>query len=287
MLFIVGGRFQEIHFQYPKISDEEWNKIVELSGLPPEARSELQDYIGFYRKLHRDAHTEYRNLWKKLVDARNKEEMSLKRLEALISNPKFFDALAIGLEDQTNIFDEELGCIRDWLKQCCEQKKQLVDWYEKALPRLHRRQRGPRTSSLFNLIRLLNRLLKKYTGERITLATLPKGKRNPFNYVWEVCQIAEPKLDREQGMKKVAEIVRRVVTEDLGSEDSFEIEGWEELIPHWKRMSDLSLYDDRLGVTVEFHEQGDSLRSYIATSSRTPPEVLPIFFMTPPFAPEN
>ena len=58
MLFIVGGRFREVHFQTPKIFDDEWDKIVQLSGLPPDsrsARSELQDYVGLYRELRFDA----------------------------------------------------------------------------------------------------------------------------------------------------------------------------------------------------------------------------------------
>jgi hypothetical protein len=290
VLFIVGGRFREVHFQSRKLSDEEWDKIAELSGLPPDSRSELQDYVGLHRELRFDAQRKYGSfLWKKLLEARNKEQQSLKCLEAMISNPNFFPAIAIGLEDQIKIFDEELDVIRTWLKQCSEQKRKLVKWYDKAVTRLRHRHRGPTTSSLFNLVRLLNSLLKKHTGRRISRAKRRNGKRNDFDYVWEVCRIAEPDLEKDpnRGRKQVDEIVRRVATEDRANEDSFEIEGWGELIPDWRPANDISLENSELGITVEFHKEGDSAYGSITTSSRTPPEALPIIFLTPPFGPEN
>jgi hypothetical protein len=136
MLFIVGGEIREVHFP-PVIKDEQWSKIAELSGLPPEARPELDDYIGFYRELRLDAQAKYGPLWKEVRRARAMEVKSRETLKALISNENIFFALAIGLDGQEKIPAREVAIIRRWLTDSLEEKTKVLGWYDKALTRLH------------------------------------------------------------------------------------------------------------------------------------------------------
>jgi hypothetical protein len=287
MLFIVGGQIREVHF--PRIlEDEQWNRMAELSGLPPEARSEIDDYIGYYRELRPDAQTEYGRLWKKLDGARKKEIASLKTLHAIILNPNFFPALAMGLDGQEKIPAGEVAVIRKRLEGFCKEKQSLVDWYNKAVTRLHHGERGRHRSSLFTLVLLLNSLLMKYTGKRISRAKRRKGKQDAYEYVWEVCRIANPdlELNPNKGRNTVDGVIRQVVTQVLGNEDSIGIQSWAELIPHWKEEDEWSLEDPKWGIRVDYKKQGETTSCFI-DARHVPLSALPIIFPLPPFIPDR
>ena len=250
MLFVVGNRLLQVRFDSEKLSPEQWARITELTGLPAKAKAELEDYIGFYRALRSDARQHYGNVSERVEKVRKWEATALRGLTKLMASKDFFPAIAMGVEYQVNIFDEELELIREWLKQTCEQKRKLLDWYGKALTRLRRSNRVP--SSLFNLIRLLNTLLYRYTGERIS-----SGKKNPaFSYVLEVCNIAEPQLrtKKGKGINTVHEVTKRVVTQIISDMPGIEIEGWGHLIPYWVPTKDVFVRDPARKIKIELYE---------------------------------
>jgi hypothetical protein len=137
MRFIVGERVQEV--RYPSvIQDEQWKKLSTLSGLPNEARRLLDEHIGYYRELKLDAHKKYGECWyDALCEARDAETKAIQELEALLSKENFFDALATGLDGQQRVFPKETEVIRDWLMQSLKEKKKLLEWYGKAMTRVH------------------------------------------------------------------------------------------------------------------------------------------------------
>jgi hypothetical protein len=278
MLFIVGGEIREVHFP-PVIKDEQWSKIANLSGLPPEnreARYEIDDYIGYYQELQLDAQVKYGTVWNEVRRARDVEIKSRDTLDAMISNANFLSALAIGLDGQEKIPEGEVEVIREWLKGLCKEKNIFVDWYDKALRRLHHyEQTGPKTgrNSLLTLVWLLNGLLIKYTGKRISRA------KRTFECVWEVCQIANPVFVRNPcaGRKTVDEVVREVVMKVRANWYTCEVGSWEELMPNWKEPNELSIEDEKLGIKVKFDRLGDAFHWDISTSPRTPRNASPIF----------
>jgi hypothetical protein len=281
MLFVVGNGLREVPFDSGKMSDQQWNKISELSALPPEARTQLEEYIGFYRDLRRDAQHDYLGLWEILSDARNTEQKSLGRLTELLQTPQFFLGLAIGLSDQAPIFDPELALVREWLTQLYEEKKKLVDWYDKAEARLRQiGQRGPRKSSLHNLVHLLNYLLERYGRQRITQS------QRSNELVWQVCQIADPDLKGDKGRSRIRNVIKEIADEYGPREYDFEVEGWGELIPHWKRTKKLDLEDPRLSIKLTYREEGNSVHCSIDAHDALR-EAFPLIFLSPLFGPDK
>jgi hypothetical protein len=137
------------------------------------------------------------------------------------------------------------------------------------------------------LVQLLNGLLKKYTGKRISRAKGFTGNQNAFDYVLEVCRIANPDLKQKRGLTTVQEAVKEVVKEDRANEDSHGFDGWEELIPHWKPANKLSIQNRKFGIRAEFHKPGGSFYWSITTSPRTPRSAVPIFLPIQPFVPDK
>jgi hypothetical protein len=169
MHFIIGGELREVHFPQA-IKDEEWTELLKLLTLPPNARSELDEYIGFCRELRDDATRLFGDRWFNILSAVLKPEQdSKKTLDDMIAQPEFFDALAMGLDGQQNIPAKELQSIRDWLKRVSTEKQRLVEWYKEALQRLHHVRTGQQTgrSALVVLVQALNRWLIDYTGSPI------------------------------------------------------------------------------------------------------------------------
>ncbi len=123
MLFVVGGKIQEVHYE-PVISDDQWTTISELSGPPADARIQLDDCIAYCRELRQDAKEQCGEAWEyALSKVRDAEAKCKKMLENVISNSKgnrkistkadFFDALAMGLDGQEKIPPREIQVIRD------------------------------------------------------------------------------------------------------------------------------------------------------------------------------
>jgi hypothetical protein len=287
VLFIVGNCVRQVRFDSEKLSPEQWAKIAELTELPEKAKAQLEDYIGFYRAMRNDSRQQYGNVAQTIAVFKKREEQTLKDLNNLMSGRQLLPAIAMGIEHQVPIFDEELELIRKWLEQASEQKRKLLDWYDKALTRLHRsKTRVP--SSLFNLVRLLNSLLQQHTSRRIS-----SGRNDPaFMYVLEVCKIAEPELltKKEEGYSAIHEAAKRVVTEINEGESrlEFDIEGWGDSIPYWVERNDISVDDPNWKIKVELHQETDG--GFKLHYNCEIPEIEgegSLFILYPLFAPET
>jgi hypothetical protein len=286
VLFIVGNRLRRVRFDSEKLSSQQWTRISELTGLPEKAKIELEGLLGFYRELRNDARQHYGDVAQTIMTFKKREEQTVHDLTNLISSKQFLPAITMGLVHQVPIFDEEFELIRRWLERTCEEKLKLLKWYDNALTRVHRsKTRVP--SSLFNLVRLLNSLLQKYTGLSIS-----SGRKDPtFTYVLEVCRIAEPELltRTDQGQSSIHEVAKRVVTEinEGASPFTFDIEGWGHLIPSWVEVNDISVDDPDQNIKIEAHQE--AYRSSVDIRCELPSveEENSLFILTPWFAPET
>ena len=285
MLFVVGGKIQEVHYE-PVISDDQWTTISELLGLPDEARVQLDDYIGYCRELRQDAKEQCGEVWQDaLSKVRNAEDKCKKTLENVISNSKgsrkisqtdFFDALAMGLDGQEKIPPRELQVIKDWLKHIAEEKERLVDWYDKALARFHYYERtGKKTgrTSLVTLVRFLNDLLLSRTGERISTGKGSGRGRNYFEYVFQACLIAFPDIalkSKGAQISRIKKAIEKVLKEYLATERTDEIDLWEHLMPGWKEANSLSIYDSKRGIRIEYRGEDGSFEWSVKSTDQTP-----------------
>jgi hypothetical protein len=265
MLFVIGGELREVNF--PQVfKDEEWTELEKLLPLPLNARSTLDEYVGFRRELRDDATREFGDHWfNKLSAAIEAEEGSKKALDAMIAEPAFFDALAMGLDGQSKIPATEVQSIREYLKRASAEKQRLVNWYNNALKRVHHDRTGQKTgrTALVVLVQALNRCLIRYTGRPIST-----GKGNLMQFVVKVCIIAFPSLlepDRKEtaprkkpydrAERRVRKVIEQVLKDHLANEQSEEIIDWQDLVPDWKPATRLVL--EAKGVHIYFCKDGD------------------------------
>jgi hypothetical protein len=187
-----SGRIRKVRFSVV-ITDEQWSRIALLSGLPPEASSEMDEGIGLYRQLRSDAQAEYGGVRKKLQLATEREEESLRTLADIISSPDVLAAIATGRDGHLKMPGSGVAAIRRWLKNSLREKKALVNWYGLAIERIHSGKPGRRggRDSLFILVQNLNILLHTYKNTSISRSD---KKGSTLYYVREVCRIANPAL---------------------------------------------------------------------------------------------
>jgi hypothetical protein len=295
MHFIIGGELREVHFPQA-IKDEEWTELLKLLTLPPNARSELDEYIGFCRELRDDATRLFGDRWFNILSAVLKPEQdSKKTLDDMIAQPEFFDALAMGLDGQQNIPAKELQSIRDWLKRVSTEKQRLVEWYKEALHRLHHVRTGQQTgrSALVVLVQALNRWLIDYTGSPIST-----GTGTLLEFVVKVCVIAFPSLldpDRKETVVRkpydraelrVKKAIGQVLKEhfaNLQSEEislqSEDISGWQHLVPDWKPATHLVIRGK--GVEIHFRKDGEGGHWNVVKCEN--PEISEVLFPHQPF----
>ena len=264
MLFLIGGELREVHFPQV-IKDEEWTELEKLLTLPLNARSTLDEYIGFCRELRDDATGVFGDHWfNKLSAAIEAEEGSKKALDAMIEEPAFFDALAMGLDGQHKIPATELQLIREYLKRASAEKQRLVNWCKNALEQLNHERTGQKTgrTALVVLVQALNRCLIHYTGRPVTT-----GAGNLMEFVVSVCTIAFPRLldpDRKETIvrkpydraeQRVRKVIEEVLKDHLANEQSHEISDWQHLVPDWKPATRLVL--EAKGVHIYFCNDGN------------------------------
>jgi len=296
MLFVIGGRLRRIN--HPAcVTDQQWNEIVTLSGLPQEARAAIDDYIGLYRDLRRDAQGEYPALWKQAVDVMEEEIKSKEKLCALRDDPNFFSALRMGIDGQDKIPETELTVMLLWLDSILKEKNELMKWLDNALDRLHhvretndaeqssqaprhRGKRKPSRDSLMILVRLLSILLHRYTGKKLSRGTKRESEK-PSLYVRKICQIANPQL--RDGT--INQAIKETVTELAAHESSAGIGTWEKLMPGWKPATHFR--DSLLGVEVEFDNTRGTFQWSMKIGGKTPRNELPISHPFEPFAPAS
>ena len=138
----------------PVLTDEQWKCVAYRSKLPLEARYNIDNIIGLYRQQLADAETKYPDIWKKLEVAKQTAAEALDRLEAVLSDPNAFAAIAMGIDGQRQVPPQKLAAFRSWLEQQRKELQALVSGYDNAMERVHNRKRGPRTGrdSLLTLV---------------------------------------------------------------------------------------------------------------------------------------
>lgn len=294
MLFVIGGELREVRFP-EEIEDQEWNEIEIISGLPPEARSELNDYIGYCRQLREDSTRTFEDEWfDALKAASNAEKTSKKSLDDMISKSEFFDALAMGLDGQERMPAEELKSIRAWLERVSADKQRLLDWYQKAIDRVHHRRTGQKTGrlALAMLVSDINSCLVRHTGKRISTAT------STLKLIVKLCVIAFPDLRMpdpkrkeksrskrdDRAFRRIKKIIEQVLKGYSMGDKWDEISQWQHLIPGWKPISSLQLHGD--GIEIYFRSLGDYSGQLVVKSPPSRKGSALIFPMVPFASPE-
>lgn len=278
MLFVIGGELREVDCTGDiTIDDEQWASIEKLSGLPPKARHELNDYIGYCKELRNDSTDEFGNrFWFDKLTALIKEEnKSKKRLDNMINSGGFFEALQTGLDGQERIPTTELHLIRAWIINLSADKQNLLDWYNNARQRVHHWRTGERTGRTAHivLVQLINGCLLRHTHKRISTAG------NTLEFVTKVCVIAFPyllepnrqekklrigavnKIKFDRAVERVKNLVEEVVNEHLGKDESRKISDWQHLVPGWKPADHLNIEDKR--VQLRFCKDGNAMAWHI------------------------
>lgn len=260
MLFVIGGELREVRFPNNAIKDADWIKFQQLSGLPLKARFVLNEYIGFCRELRADATRKFGGRWFNKLSAVIQAELGSKRtLDNVIAESEFFDALAMGLDGQERIPVKELKVIRKWLKHVSAEKQRSLDWYKKALQRVHHGRTGQKTgrTALVALVQAINDCLLSYTSNRIST-----GSGDLLEFVVKVCVIAFPELldpDRKEKVvskpydraeRKVRKAIEQVLKHYLAGENSEKLNDWQHLMPDWKPATKLVL--EGKGVQIYF-----------------------------------
>ena len=194
------------------------------------------------------------------------EEDSKKALDAMIAEPAFFDALAMGLDGQEKIPTTELQSIREWLERVSAEKQLLVEWCEEAQQRVrHIKKTGPKTgrTALVVFVQTLNRFLKRHTNKPISTG------KGCLSFAVKVCTIAFPGLlepDRKETIirkpydraeRRVKKAIEQALEDDFESE---EISDWQHLVPDWKPATRLVL--EAKGVHIYFCTDGDDYTNW-------------------------
>jgi len=259
--------------------DPRWVKIKELSGLGDEALSEFNSFVGFYREeLRVDASRDIDNeLWKQAVAAKNALSLALQEVKQLNSNPAFFEVLRVGLDGQDMIPSESVDRIRQHRQEREKQIEKDIDWYENALKRMHHDERSGGWQSLLALVRLLNILLKKYTGHRVqqSFNHYQPGRRNYYHYVREACEFA----NRELSESAIREAVKQIVREESEEEEfetgfvrnkrtskkkprreqAWDIGNWHILLPGCEDRTKYVVENSELEITAEIEPDGSKV----------------------------
>jgi len=267
MLSLIGG---ELRFStYPPVlTDPQWNRIAELSGLPDEARVEIDDSIGYFRELKADAVQTFGDKWyNALLKAKELQEKSIASLRQLASDQRFSEALAMGLEGQERVPDPEIKEISEWLRTKLVEAQKLSDWYDQAMTRVHYfAQTGPKTgrNALLALVRGLDDILERHTGSHISTSKQRDGKKNSFEYIAYVCAIADTKSgtkDKDQQMKTIKKAMEPIISENIdGFFQKNHAEGWGHLMPEWEEAKSFSLKDDQLGIELLYEADEECAR---------------------------
>lgn len=287
MLFLIGGELRERHFP-TLLTDDDWSELEKLSGLPPKARHELDDYIGFCRELRADATTKFGDFWfNKLAALIKAEKESKKQLDGMIKSGEFFRALAMGLDGQEQIPAKELQLIRDWIERASEEKVRLLDWYNEARQRVHHYSTGEKTgrTALIEFVKCLNKCLLRHTKQPVTT-----GNRNLLGFVVKVCVIAFPDLIRfvrkerkvrmgstqkiryDRAERRVRKAIEQVTKQHYSRSWDEEITDWQHLVPGWKPVGHLDI--EAKGVQMRFRKDGEATEWRINQQTPDPIEVI-------------
>jgi hypothetical protein len=197
---ILAGVDQNRPFPRFPLTDEQWKKVAELSGIPegasgvPEgaddARHDIETRIGIFREsqasdLDRVTPAEIR----KQLEALAKLAHDLySGFSKLVDEPDAYTALT-GKPDERRRSSQVLDARR--LRQVLDVLSYL-DWLlSAALGRVEGGKRGPNAQNVYWLVGNLDGIREHFTGKKITRSYKDDGSKN---YITYVCRIADPDI---------------------------------------------------------------------------------------------
>jgi hypothetical protein len=188
------------------LSDSEWTRIAQCSGLPDEARPRIETIIELYKKL-KGSRPEQRPF--ETRDQFNRvEELARElgqELRLLTSNDAAVRAFIVALHPENRLAallgsKEYIDDARQKLEETIRQTEWLLEGC--AHVELTPSEKGPHTRDAYWLVDALDSVLEEFTGEHISRS----GKRTSTReYITAVVEIADPTIGPgtiDEAMKK-------------------------------------------------------------------------------------
>jgi hypothetical protein len=187
------------------IIDPQWERLKDLSGLNDPARSYIEGLIVVYRQMRSYPRVSYPKLKKQLEMARKWEAYSLTLLQNGIAADTVFLPVAHGPDWNTPLSPEEQRSCRQGIAKVVENKKWLIELYDKAIKRI---TRAPATEKKTkNSLRyLITALLYKLAGKHLSVSE----SKSTTKVILEICKIADPDIKEET----VKTFITKIVHED-------------------------------------------------------------------------
>jgi hypothetical protein len=177
-----------------RLSKIQWTEIVECSGLPPDARPQIEKLIRTYRDL-KALHAPYHSS-EKIRDQLNKANkcaLALRtELHKLYKNNRALSALAAATDQNNALAGLFKPTARLRLEKASLNINDLMWWFRSAHKQVGRSKPGPHTRDAYSLVASLDQIIEKFKGNRISRSYKSTSK----NYVTKIVKIADPKIGR-------------------------------------------------------------------------------------------
>lgn len=176
------------------LSDDQWKEIATITGMPSDARREIENAISMYRRFVVDgsARVPSAETRREFMSVREDTLALRVRLVRLIGNPDAHFALTVAKQPEENRpvtapRTSRLDGHRR-LESAIAELQHLADWIAVASPRLEPTKRGPDTRDVYWLVEALDLSREKFTGSKITRSYKDAASKA---YIAAVCRIAD------------------------------------------------------------------------------------------------
>jgi hypothetical protein len=196
---VMSTRKERTLKQLRGMSNEQWNEIATLSGLPEAGRSRIKETINLYRSFKDSSRwppAEVRDEFKRL---RRATGVLLRGLIGLEKNADAHFALTVvekSNEDGPLPFSLWTGTKRHdayrHLKTVKSDLRLLAKWFLIASKRVKGKKRGPDTENVYWLVTRLDVIREMLTGKKLVRST--KRTDTSREYIKAVCKIADPSI---------------------------------------------------------------------------------------------
>jgi hypothetical protein len=188
------------------LSGPEWKKIAEPSGLPPEARDDVERAINWYRILRGTNENRTKNR-DKVDDVSDKLAAALRALQRMQNDQDVFWAIVIGDAQRPLLTSPQRQAWQHRLNGLADELERGLEWWRKSRDRLAGVKRGRRNLSddLYYLIRQLSFITVEYTGQMTSLSKKDRenSKLNHLKFLVLTCKAADKNI-KESLIRDVA-----------------------------------------------------------------------------------
>jgi hypothetical protein len=191
------------------LSEREWKPIAETSGLPDEARDEVERAIYWYRILRKtnENRTKTRD---KVDDVSHKLLAALKALQRMKNDQDVFWAIVIGDAKRKPLNSHEREAWQHRLDGLAHELERGLDWWRKSKSRVEGVTQGRKNLSddLYYLIRQLSFITNEHTGKMTSLSKTDRenSRLNHLKFLVFTCKAANRNI-KESLIKDVARLV--------------------------------------------------------------------------------